>query len=716
MVTHPRHVVYMLHRLRGLYDAYPGAAELPPVLASDPRVVALRAFMRRGAGRRSALPEFFDRVREILAAAQALPGALDFPGPFARELVHWLDSVGLAPGAIERFAAISNAVADRTGYFPDGVDVAVAWPPPHTAREPGTAREHFFAVSRLDRPKRLDLVIAAMRHVSADVPLLIAGTGPDEARLRALADADARVRLLGFQSDQRVAELYASAIAVPFVPYQEDYGLIAIEAMQAHKPVVTTTDAGGACELVADGETGFVCAPTAEAIGAALQRLADDETLARAMGEGAGRRAAAVTGRAVVDTRVAAQAVARTSAATHGAAKRLVVVSTFGIYPPRHGGQSRIYNLYRHLYPVYETVVISPAEPNARFDDREIAPGLREVRVPKSVAHQEREKAYEREVGMPVTDVAMPELIALTPLFRETVVREAVGATAVVASHPYLYPALVGLGVPVWYEAHNLEWKLKKGILGEAGTGAQLLAGVYRVEGECARAAQWVICSATSDAADLVSIYGVEASRILPVPNGTDCSRIRYVDVQARIALKDRLGLAGQPLLLFVGSGHWPNIEAVRRIFQLAEVMPEGAFIIVGSVCYAFAPDARPPNVLFLGEVDEVTRNLMLELCDVALNPMEFGSGTNLKMLDFLAAGIPVVTTPIGARGIDVEDGVHAHVAEIDGFEKAIRRQLQAAPDTSDAMTGRARALVEVAFDWAVIAERLKVAIDRRRA
>jgi glycosyltransferase involved in cell wall biosynthesis len=93
---------------------------------------------------------------------------------------------------------------------------------------------------------------------------------------------------------------------------------------------------------------------------------------------------------------------------------------------------------------------------------------------------------------------------------------------------------------------------------------------------------------------------------------------------------------------------------------------------------------------------------------------MEHGSGTNLKMLDFLAAGIPVLTTPIGARGIGMADGVHAHVAEIVDFEKAIRRQLQATQEATDAMTRCARSLVESEFDWDVIAQRLKAEIDRR--
>jgi glycosyltransferase involved in cell wall biosynthesis len=712
MVDHPRHVVYMLHRLRGLYDAYPGAVQLPRDLAVDHGVSALFAYMQRTAGRRSAVPEFFERVREVLAHAPRLPGLLDFPGPFARSLIHWLDDVALAPEAIERFAAISHTVAQRPGYFPFGVDVHVAWPPPHTPRTAGESCEHLFTASRLDGPKRIGLLIEAMRHVHAQVPLLIAGTGPEEARLKALAAGDARIRFLGFQSDRAIEQLYADALAVPFVPYAEDYGLITVEAMQAGKPVVTTSDAGGPCELVVDGETGIVCEAEPRALGHALQRLADDRALASRLGNAGRQRAASISWHAVVAAIIPEQPTVRGARRT--AAKRLVLASTFGIYPPRHGGQSRIYNFYSKLYPEYETTIVSFGDAGSESFTREIAPGLREVRVAKSTEHEALEQEVAREVGTPVTDVVMPELHRHSPLFGAALAREAEGAHAAIASHPYLYPALTVLGLPIWYEAHNLEWKLKQPVLSNGVPGKRLLEAVRKVEGDCARAAEVIICASALDATDLETLYGVDRSRVILAPNGTDCSRINYADSASRSQTKAQIGIEAQRFVLFVGSGHWPNIEAVNRIMAMASEQPNVVFTIVGSVCYAFSPSVKPPNVLFLGEVDDVTRNLALEFCDVALNPMEFGSGTNLKMLDFFAAGIPVVTTPTGARGIDVTDGIHCRIAEIDEFGPALAGLLDASPDTVDAMTRAARELVEEQFDWAAIASRVKLELAAR--
>src|SRR5438093_6381826 len=106
--------------------------------------------------------------------------------------------------------------------------------------------------------------------------------------------------MLGEVDDAEVIELYANALAVVFPPFDEDYGFITLEAFLARKPVVTTTDAGGPLEFVEDGVSGFVVAPTAEAIGAALARLAADRAHAAALGDAGYERARTITWDGVV--------------------------------------------------------------------------------------------------------------------------------------------------------------------------------------------------------------------------------------------------------------------------------------------------------------------------------------------------------------------------------------------------------------------------------
>jgi hypothetical protein len=62
------------------------------------------------------------------------------------------------------------------------VPVSVLYPPPRITGFHCSSDDYLFTVSRLDGPKRIALLVEAMRHVKADIPLLIAGTGPDEEK------------------------------------------------------------------------------------------------------------------------------------------------------------------------------------------------------------------------------------------------------------------------------------------------------------------------------------------------------------------------------------------------------------------------------------------------------------------------------------------------------------------------------------------------------
>src|SRR5206468_12340367 len=136
-------------------------------------------------------------------------------------------------------------------------------------KRPG-AQDYVLLPGRLHRWKRVGLVIEAYKYVKRNVPLLITGTGEDEATLRASAKGDRRIRFLGAVSEATLLDLYADALLVAFVPRHEDYGLITIEAFKSGKAVLTCTDSGEPLEFVRDGDNGYVVEPDARAIAARL--------------------------------------------------------------------------------------------------------------------------------------------------------------------------------------------------------------------------------------------------------------------------------------------------------------------------------------------------------------------------------------------------------------------------------------------------------------
>ncbi len=197
--------------------------------------------------------------------------------------VERFDTVAL--GEARRIFTISGNVAERLRRF-TGLDATVLPPPPQKLAYRTDGYEGFvLSVNRLDRYKRIDLLIEAAR-AEPGVRVLIAGDGPDRPRLEQLAsDLDGRVEFTGRVDEERLADLYARCLAVYYAPVDEDYGMVPYEAFLSAKPVVTTIDSGGPLEVVRDRETGLVVAPEAAEVARACAYLVGHLDEAKAWGE-----------------------------------------------------------------------------------------------------------------------------------------------------------------------------------------------------------------------------------------------------------------------------------------------------------------------------------------------------------------------------------------------------------------------------------------------
>jgi glycosyltransferase involved in cell wall biosynthesis len=208
-----------------------------------------------------------------------------------RRAIYQMDRKGI--GEAQRVLAISQNVAGRLKRY-NGLDATVAYPPPPQdgSYYLGGYGDYILSVGRLDPLKRVDRLVRAMGHVRSGVRCKIVGTGPEMQHLEQLAEkakARDRIEFLGRVDDAALIELYAGALAVFYGPYDEDYGLVTVEAMKSSKPVLTFEDSGGVVEFVRQGETGYII-PTQDAA-EALAELCDRLFLDRKQAEALGARA-----------------------------------------------------------------------------------------------------------------------------------------------------------------------------------------------------------------------------------------------------------------------------------------------------------------------------------------------------------------------------------------------------------------------------------------
>ena len=240
-VRHPRKVVWLFHQHRGAYDAADASwSDFGP---DDDALETQRL-----------LGEWDNRALE--------------------EAERLYTTSGVVAARLRRF----NGLEGKPLYHP---------PPLHDQLHPGPFGDYVFCATRLEANKRPHLLVDGLLHARPEVRSVIAGRGELLGELEAGVRRDdlvGRVELRGFVSDRELVDLYAGALAVVYAPSEEDYGYVTLQAFRAGKPVITAKDSGGVLEWVTDGVTGLVTDGSAEAIGAAIDRLAGDRALAERMG------------------------------------------------------------------------------------------------------------------------------------------------------------------------------------------------------------------------------------------------------------------------------------------------------------------------------------------------------------------------------------------------------------------------------------------------
>jgi glycosyltransferase involved in cell wall biosynthesis len=162
----------------------------------------------------------------------------------------WRQWDWIAAQRVDTYVASSTLTRRRIERY-YGRRATVVHPAVETSRfSTGPVGDYYLVVSELMFHKRIEVAIKAFNHLR--LPLVVVGDGPETRRLRRIAGPT--IRFEGRVPDGRVAELMRGAKAL-VVTAAEEFGIAAVEAQAAGRPVIALAE-GGACETVVDGETG----------------------------------------------------------------------------------------------------------------------------------------------------------------------------------------------------------------------------------------------------------------------------------------------------------------------------------------------------------------------------------------------------------------------------------------------------------------------------
>jgi glycosyltransferase involved in cell wall biosynthesis len=207
-------------------------------------------------------------------------------GAQVREWIRQADNLHI-PQARKVFAN-SKTVADRLRRYNKIESEPLYHPPPRAeSLRCGEQGDYIFYPSRLEPQKRQELLIEAAKYLRTPAKIILAGGSGDPKRYESLVKQHGvgdRVCLRGFVSESEIIELYANALAVCYLPFDEDYGYVTLEGMLSGKPVVMAADGGGATEFIEHEREGLITEPEPRAIAANIDELYTDRSRAQAMG------------------------------------------------------------------------------------------------------------------------------------------------------------------------------------------------------------------------------------------------------------------------------------------------------------------------------------------------------------------------------------------------------------------------------------------------
>ncbi|MGB9683900.1 MAG: glycosyltransferase family 4 protein [Candidatus Bathyarchaeales archaeon] len=203
----------------------------------------------------------------------------------------------------------------------------------------------------------------------------------------------------------------------------------------------------------------------------------------------------------------------------------------------------------------------------------------------------------------------------------------------------------------------------------------------------------------------ILASYEISEEKIKVTPNGVNTERFANLHVDLK-NVKRKYGLENCRVVVFVGNMEYsPNKEAVKLI--AAKIAPivcselsNVKFLIVGR----YIEKINSPNLIFTGSVKNIVEPLVIS--DVAIAPLSRGSGTRLKVLEYLACGLPVISTTKGVEGLNLKNGNNVIIKDdISEFAKSIIELLKN-PGLAEKLRKKARRSV-MDYDWGKISAQL---------
>lgn len=380
----------------------------------------------------------------------------------------------------------------------------------------------------------------------------------------------------------------------------------------------------------------------------------------------------------------------------------LLIVSPFFPYPLSQGGRIRLFNIIKYLSRKNTITLASLVEKKSV----ELAPLNKYC---DEILLTERKAALLKDLflflsgSMPFNSVRFSSQEFRSAL-RNQVKRKSYDLVHIEFSLMWQY-ANEFQNIPVALDMQNVEYDLIRQI--KERTKNPLKHLLYILEEKKLKALEELacrqcrICLAVSEGERQLINSKSNPEKVFTVPNGVDPDRFSF---EPRKISQNRI--------LFIGGlDYSPNLDSavflLKDIFRLIEAEnPDITLDIVGRGLSKIRPYAESKNVVLHENVPDILP--FMRSADVLAVPLRYGAGTRIKILEAMAAGLPIVTTSKGCEGLEVEHRVHVMIADSPSdFARSVREVLENGGLRHSLVTN-ARKLIEDKYSWEQIAGQME--------
>lgn len=373
---------------------------------------------------------------------------------------------------------------------------------------------------------------------------------------------------------------------------------------------------------------------------------------------------------------------------------RLMVVSWLPVEPVDSGYKRRVRALYGAASELCEVIVTGPG---AAPDDIPWVP------LPLETEPGDRHALSSRSCMLRALSRAFADAVVKTAMSErpDFIVAEGLWAA------PACRKAARRLGVDWGITINNLESRSAAGIYPPP-----IPWFLWLYEKSAYRKADRLFIVSETDARLLQRALTPSPPRVTIVPNGTEPARM-VTEAEVAAQRSEWRIREDEKVVLFVGKlDYRPNRRGLewfsRKVYPKVGELPFKLRWIAAGLP---RPESEIPPFEFVGYVDDL--DLALATADVCIAPVLHGSGTSIKVLDYLGAGCPVVATPHAVRGLPIEPDVHLFATtEAEEFARCLRVVLLD-ENLATRMGEQAQALIRGRLNWKNIAIKMVTDISR---